>query len=116
MDKKKMAKLRCAVEATVAVLGGKYKAIIIWHLNDAGVLRYSEIQRSVPHATPKMLAQQLKELEEDGIINRKVYPVVPPRSEYTLTDYGRTLVPIVLAMSDWGDDFFARNGIPNPDA
>ena len=84
MDKKKALTLHCSVEATIAVLGGKYKAIILWHLNVSGVMRYNEIQKAIPQATAKMLSQQLKELENDGIVKRKLYPVVPPRTEYSL--------------------------------
>lgn len=69
------------------MIGGKYKAIILWHLM-GNTLRYSELHRRMPKATDKMLAQQLRELEKDGLISRKVYPVVPPKTEYSLTDYG----------------------------
>ena len=72
MEKKKALTFHCSVEATMAVLGGKYKAIIIWHLNRAGVMRYNEIQKAIPQATAKMLSQQLKELENDGIVKRKL--------------------------------------------
>ena len=106
MDEKKALSLHCSVEAAIAVLGGKYKAIIIWHLNVSGVMRYNELRKAIPQATPKMLSQQLKELEGDGIVKRKLYPVVPPKTEYSLTPLGRTLVPIVNAMSDWGHDYF----------
>lgn len=93
----------CPVEATLSVIGGKYKAIILWHLIDS-TLRFSELRRFLPQATPKMLTQQLRELEADGIIHREVYPVVPPKTEYSLTTYGKTLNPIVQAICDWGRD------------
>ena len=83
-------------------------------LNEKGVMRYSEIQRRVPQATAKMLSQQLREMEADGIISRKVYPVVPPKTEYALTDLGKATVPIVHAMDKWGADFFTRLGVPIP--
>ena len=114
MDEKKALSLHCSVEAAIAVLGGKYKAIIIWHLNVSGVMRYNELRKAIPQATPKMLSQQLKELEGDGIVKRKLYPVVPPKTEYSLTPLGRTLVPIVNAMSDWGHDYFRHLGVPDP--
>ena len=114
MEKKKALTFHCSVEATMAVLGGKYKAIIIWHLNRAGLMRYNEIQKAVPQATAKMLSQQLKELENDGIVRRKLYPVVPPKTEYSLTELGKTLVPIIDEMCVWGDEYFRRLGIPNP--
>ena len=89
MDKKKALSFHCSVEAAMAVLGGKYKAIIIWHLNVSSVMRYNEIQKAIPQATAKMLSQQLKELEGDGIIRRKLYPVVPPKRENPRADRQR---------------------------
>lgn len=91
----------CPVEAAVDLIGGKYKSVILWHLMGK-TLRYSELHRLVPKATDKMLAQQLRELEKDGLIIRKVYPVVPPKTEYFLTDLGNSLAPILDAMCDWG--------------
>ena len=82
-------------------MGGKYKAIILYHLIKDGVMRYNELQKVIPRATPKMLSQQLRELEADGLINRKVYPVVPPKTEYSLTGRGQTLAPLINAMYDW---------------
>lgn len=96
----------CPVEAVLSLISGKYKCIILWHLME-GTQRYSELRRFVPQATPKMLTQQLRELEADGIVVRKVYPVVPPKTEYSLTDYGRTLSPIVQAMCDWGKKYIS---------
>ena len=112
--KRQASSVNCTVEAAIAVIGGKYKAIIIWWLNEKGVMRYSEIQRRVPQATAKMLIQQLREMEADGIISRKVYPVVLPKTEYALTDLGKATVPIVHAMDKWGADFFTRLGVPIP--
>ncbi len=83
------------------LVGGKYKPVLLWHLMH-GALRYSELHRVVPEATDKMLAQQLREMERDGLITRTVYPVVPPHTEYALTDFGKTLAPILDAMCDWG--------------
>lgn len=94
----------CPVEATIHLIGGKYKAIILWHLMN-GTLRYSELHRRMPGATDKMLAQQLRELEKDGLIHRTVYPVVPPKTEYSLTDFGKSLTPILDAMCSWGRDY-----------
>lgn len=100
----------CPVEATIELIGGKYKSVILWHLMGK-TLRYSEIHRLVSKATDKMLAQQLRELESSGLISRKVYPVVPPKTEYSLTDFGRTLVPILDAMCDWGADYLNARDI-----
>ena len=91
----------CPVEATLDLIGGKYKALILWHLSDS-VLRFSELRSRIPKATPKMLTQQLRELETQELIHREVYPVIPPKVEYSLTETGRSLMPIMVAMRDWG--------------
>lgn len=93
---------RCAVEATIAVIGGKWKPILLFHMLD-GSLRYSELQRRVPRATDRMLTRSLRELEADGLVSRTVHAEVPVRVEYALTGRGRSLVPILQAMSDWGE-------------
>jgi DNA-binding HxlR family transcriptional regulator len=72
-----------------------------------GTLRFSELRKFLPQATPKMLTQQLRELEADGIIHREVYPVVPPKTEYSLTDFGRTMSPVLNAMCEWGKEHMA---------
>lgn len=100
--------LNCPVDATLRLIGGKYKALILWHLVN-GTLRHGEIAKLVPQATPKMLTQQLRELENDNLLSRKVYPVVPPKVEYSLTDFGRSLKPILVAMYDWGADYMQSN-------
>ncbi len=92
----------CPVALTLKVIGGKYKVLILWKLLE-GTQRYSELSRFVPCATPKMLTQQLREMENDGLINRKVYPVVPPKVEYSLTALGKTLEPVLQAMKNWGE-------------
>lgn len=94
----------CPVEATLDLIGGKYKALILWHLSD-GTLRFSELRQRISKATPKMLTQQLRELETQELIHREVYPVIPPKVEYSLTDTGRSLMPILVAMRDWGAEF-----------
>lgn len=104
----KICEFTCPVEATIQLIGGKYKAIILWHLM-SGTLRYSEIHKRIPKATDKMLAQQLRELEKDGLINRVVYPVVPPKTEYSLTDFGRSLTPILDEMCNWGKAYLESN-------
>ena len=91
----------CPVEATLELIGGKYKALILWHLSD-GTLRFSELRSRIPKATPKMLTQQLRELESQELVHREVYPVIPPKVEYSLTATGRSLMPILVAMRDWG--------------
>lgn len=94
----------CPVEATIHLIGGKYKSVILWHLTKK-TLRFHELQKLIPRATTKMLTQQLRELESNGLIHREVYPVVPPKTEYSLTDFGKTLTPILEAMCSWGTDY-----------
>lgn len=100
-------KYNCPVEAALSQLGGKYKAVILYYLMTESVLRFSQLQRHIPRATAKMLTQQLRELEGDGLIHRTVYPVVPPKTEYTLTDRGESLRPIIMAICNWGRKYMA---------
>lgn len=92
----------CAVEATLSVIGGVWKPVILFHLLD-GKLRFNALCRLVPGATPRIVTLQLRELEADGIIVRTVYPEVPPKVEYELTDLGRSLAPILTSMCLWGE-------------
>jgi len=94
----------CPVEAALDVIGGKWKPLILWALGD-GVLRFGELQKALPGINTKMLTKQLRALEEDEVINRTVYPEVPPRVEYMITDFGKTLIPILEALCDWGADY-----------
>lgn len=94
-------KYNCPVEATMSVIGGKWKCLIIHHLID-GTKRFNELRRLIPVITQRMLTSQLRELEADQIVNRKVYAVVPPKTEYSLTELGKTLEPVLWAMHDWG--------------
>ena len=89
------------VQATLDFIGGKYKALILWHLSE-GKLRFTELRRQIGNATPKVLTQQLRELESHELIHREVYADVPPKVEYSLTDTGRSLLPVIKAMQDWG--------------
>ena len=91
----------CTVEATLDVIGGKWKPLILWHLGD-NVMRFGQLQKALPGVNAKMLTKQLRELEEDGVIQRTVYPEVPPRVEYAITEFGRTLIPILQALCAWG--------------
>ena len=95
---------RCPVEATLDLIGGKYKALILWHLSE-GKLRFSELKKAIASATPKMLTQQLRELEAQNLIHREVFPIVPPKVEYSLTELGQSLQPILMQMRDWGADY-----------
>ena len=100
----------CPVEATLDLIGGKYKALILWHLSEKK-LRFSELRKMITTATPKMLTQQLRELESQALIHREVFPVVPPKVEYSLTELGRSLIPILVAMRDWGADYMRTKNL-----
>jgi DNA-binding HxlR family transcriptional regulator len=91
----------CPAEVTLAVIGGRWKVLLLYHLFQ-GVMRFSELRRALPGITQKMLTQQLREMERDGIVHRTIYAQVPPKVEYTLTPRGRTLKPVVSAMCRWG--------------
>lgn len=97
----------CSVEATLNLIGGKWKGVILYRLLDADVLRFNELRRILPNITQRMLTNQLRELEASGLVARRVYPEVPPKVEYRLTDYGRTLAPVVHALKQWGDTHIA---------
>lgn len=103
----------CPVEATLDLIGGKYKALILWHLSE-GKLRFSELKKLLASATPKMLTQQLRELETQMLVHREVYPVIPPKVEYSLTALGKSLMPVLVAMRDWGSGYLRLNDVePN---
>ncbi|WP_019644025.1 winged helix-turn-helix transcriptional regulator [Novispirillum itersonii] len=92
----------CAVEATLTLIDGKWKGVILFHLLD-GTLRFNEIRRKLPSVTQRMLTHQLREMEADGLISRTVFPQVPPRVDYALTERGRSLQPVLMALKQWGD-------------
>lgn len=97
--------ISCPVTATMKVLGGKWKPILINAIYFTAPARFGELKRSVIGITQSMLTQQLRELEEDGIISRKIYAEIPPKVEYTLTEFGLTLSPVIQAMAKWGEDY-----------
>ena len=100
-------KTGCDVEATLSVIGGRWKPVLVCHLL-SGRKRFGELRRLTPNATERMIALQLRELEADGIISRHVYAEVPPRVEYEVTEFGRSLKPILVLMQEWGSAFKAR--------
>lgn len=104
------APTHCPVEAAINLIGGKYKALIVWKLM-SDTLRFSQLRKEVPGATPKMLTQQLRELEAAGLVVRTVFPVVPPKVEYSLTAFGRSLGPVLESMYAWGTDFLHAKGL-----
>jgi DNA-binding HxlR family transcriptional regulator len=106
---------KCPAETTLDIIGGRWKVPILWHLF-SGTLRFSELRRALPDITQKMLIQQLRELEHDGVVARKVYPEVPPKVEYSLTPRGLSLRPVVEAMCHWAAEGNAAEakGATNP--
>lgn len=101
-------KTTCYVDTTLDVIGGKWKLVILWHLANS-TLRFGELEKKLPKITQKMLTQQLRELEADKLIKRKVYPQVPPKVEYSITDHGRSLNQVLDAMGKWGEKHQKHN-------
>jgi DNA-binding HxlR family transcriptional regulator len=95
----------CEKELTLAVIGGKWKMLILWHLGKEGTKRFNELKSLMPGITQRMLVSQLRDLESDFIVHREVYPVVPPKVEYSLTEQGKTLMPILESMYEWGKNY-----------
>lgn len=115
---------RCYFELTLSVIGGKWKPIILYHLSLADAVRFGELRRGMHDVTERMLTRQLRELEADGLVHREVYREVPPRVEYSLTDMGASLIPILKQMQAWGveyeqflgaDVIFAGEGYERPE-
>jgi len=107
MIKFKNNEYQCSMELTLTLIGGKWKALILWHLGD-GTLRYSEIRKNLPKVTPKMLTQQLRELEDSGLVKRFIYTQIPPKVEYSLTEAGKSLLPILDTMCKWGQNYASQ--------
>lgn len=106
-----LVEIHCPVDATVRLIGGKYKTLILWKLTEAVLLRFSQLRKEVPCATPKILAQQLRELEAGGLIRREVFPVIPPKVEYSLTELGKSIRPILESMYLWGSGYLHNQGL-----
>jgi DNA-binding HxlR family transcriptional regulator len=110
---KKDKQYNCYFELTLDIVGGKWKPIILYYISINKVARHSELERFIPSINERMLTRQLCELEEDKLINRKVYPVVPPKVEYTLTEHGETLIPILESLVKWGTGYANSIGVNN---
>ncbi len=98
---------QCSMELTLDLIGGKWKSLILWHLAE-NTLRFSELRKTLPQVTQKMLTQQLRELEDCGLVKRFIYTQVPPKVEYSLTDAGRSLLPILSSLCQWGVEYVNR--------
>ena len=101
---------QCGVDYAFKRIGGKYKARILWHLHSKKVLRYGELSRTLPDITTKMLTQTLRELEDDKLINRKMYHEVPPKVEYSVSDTGEELIPFIKHLHHWGNTQLEKEG------
>lgn len=99
----------CATEVALEIIGGKWKLVILHNLFE-GTKRFGELRRAMPHITQRMLTRQLRELEEDGLVKRRVYAQVPPKVEYTLTNTGESLKPIVRQIDEWGEWYLKHHG------
>lgn len=102
----------CPMEATLDIIGGKWKGVILYHLLD-GEKRFGELRRLLPRVTQRMLTLQLRELEEAGVVHREIYKQIPPKVEYSLTEFGRSLEPIIALMCGWGDQYISRHASPS---
>ena len=100
----------CPVSTTLNLIGGKYKALILWHLAEK-TLRFSQLSKLIPDATPKMLTQQLREMESQNLLTRTVYPVVPPKVEYAITELGQSLMPVLVSIRDWGSAYLTSQNL-----
>ncbi|OKJ15941.1 winged helix-turn-helix transcriptional regulator [Kitasatospora sp. CB01950] len=101
----------CGIDAALDVVSGKWKGLILWELATHGVRRFAELRRALPGVSEKMLTQHLRELEEDGLVNRKVYAEVPPRVEYSPTEQGRTLNEALRPLGAWGTERVRREAV-----
>ena len=101
----------CPVEATLSLIEGKWKGVVLHHLLVEGALRFSDLRRRMPNATQRVLTRQLRELEADGIITRTVFAAVPPRVEYAVTPLGQSLQPVITVLRSWGKDWLTAQGI-----
>lgn len=101
----------CPIESTMQIISGKWKCIIIYHLLEENTCHFGTLKKEMQDCSKRMLALQLSELENDGIIKKTVYPVIPPKTDYTLTEFGKTLGPVVKAMETWGNYYNQLNSV-----
>ncbi|ANY08272.1 winged helix-turn-helix transcriptional regulator [Pseudonocardia sp. HH130630-07] len=109
----------CGIDAALDVVSGKWKGLILWELDEHGTRRFAELRRGLPGVSEKMLTQHLREMEQDGLVHRRVYAEVPPRVEYSLTEHGRSLNLALAPLGDWGRERISREDrdlVDHPDA
>lgn len=106
----KKVKFNCPLELTMDIVKGKWQCVILWHLR-LGPLRFGQLQRRLPGITQKMLSQQLLKLEQDFLLTKKIYPIIPPKVEYSLTELGKSFIPILHSMYSWGRNYSKIYGI-----
>jgi len=102
--KNNISQYPCPLERVIDMIDGKWRVLILWHLRYER-LRFSELQRKMPVISQKMLTQQLRQLEQYDLVSRTIYPEIPPRVEYSLTEHGNSLMPLLVMMNDWGTNF-----------
>ena len=95
-------RMNCAVDATMSVIEGRWKTVILCKLYNNGPMRFNQLMKEIEGISPRILTKQLKEMESDGIVNRTSYPEIPPRVEYSISEKGLSLGPVLMAMADWG--------------
>lgn len=105
LNKISCSNYRCEIEVTLEVLSGKWKSLILWNLSQHKVIRFNKFKKLIPEITQKMLTQQLRDLHKNGIVQKTIYHQVPPKVEYSLTQMGEDLIPILEAMDKWGKNF-----------
>jgi len=113
MIKFKNTEYQCSMELTLDLIGGKWKSLILWHLGE-DTLRFSQLRKTLPQVTQKMLTQQLRELEDCGLVKRFIYTQIPPKVEYSLTEAGKSLLPILATLCQWGLNYVNESEVSGP--
>jgi len=114
METMEFGPANCPMKQALGVMGGRWKTILLFHLFDKGTMRFSSFSRLVDGITPKVLTEQLREMEKDGLVVREIFPVIPPRVEYTLSPFGKTLEPVIGAIKAWGAEHLLNQAQPSP--
>lgn len=107
-QEKRQKDFQCSIGFAMTVIGGKWRAIVLWHIMKNGLIRYGQLKRSIPNISHKILSQELKNLENDGLVERKAYATIPPKVEYILTERGESLEDILTRICDWGKEYMIK--------